>query len=346
MPTSTITFIANKEYFQEPSGGGNDIHSDVNALQSLGYKVNLLTINITGILTSKNTKKIVPFKDLGESILFFSGFLSAERLCQIFPIELMKNKKVINIKDVHFFRELRSEILLKKTNHAIVMERELTIYKACDLILCYNDKEMLMLKRLLPKSNIHLHTYFDPAFIINHKFRYNERLVFAGNFNHLPNLDGIEHLISDLSNLIEDKGIELDIYGPGSIEKLKKYTNLPWLKIHGEVKNRQEIYSAGGIFISPLRFGSGIKVKIIEAALSSMPIISTQESIEGLPLQDTKSVIIYKSKPELQNVFKLLSKNQELQRKISESAFKEMKRYSNKRKIKHILKSLLENLNS
>ena len=295
-----ISFIANEEYFKEPSGGGNDIYSDLHALKSLGYKVNLLTINELGKLSKIETKETVSIKSLGNDVLFFSGFLSAERLCKIFPIELMENKKIINIKDVHFFRELRSEILLKKkTNHQMVMKRELRIYKACDLVLCYNDKEMVLLQKLLPKTNIQLHTYYDPTFIRNPEFRFNKRLVFAGNFNHIPNLDGVHHLISDLTGFIEDKGLELNISGPGSLEKLVEYKNLSWLKVHGQVSNRHDIYKDGGIFISPLRFGSGIKIKLIEAALSSMPIISTPESIEGLPFQEIKSAIVYRSKQDL-----------------------------------------------
>ncbi|MBT8637308.1 glycosyltransferase family 4 protein [Polynucleobacter paneuropaeus] len=327
-----ISFIANEEYFKEPSGGGNDIYSDLHALKSLGYKVNLLTINELGKLSKIETKETVSIKSLGNDVLFFSGFLSAERLCKIFPIELMENKKIINIKDVHFFRELRSEILLKKkTNHQMVMKRELRIYKACDLVLCYNDKEMVMLQKLLPKTNIQLHTYYDPTFIRNSEFKFNKRLVFAGNFNHIPNLDGVHHLISDLTGFIEDKDLELNIYGPGSIEKLAEYKNLPWLKVHGQVSNRHDIYKDGGIFISPIRFGSGIKIKLIEAALSSMPIIATAESVEGMPLKDSKTIIAYKSNPDIKTEISKLIENQELQKELSENAFKEIKKYSNNR---------------
>jgi len=332
---SAITFIANQEYFQEPSGGGNDIYSDLHALKNLGYKVNLLTINELGKLSKLETKEAISIKSLGDDVLFFSGFLSAERLCKIFPIELMENKKIINIKDVHFFRELRSEILLKKkTNHQMVMKRELRIYKACDIVLCYNDKEMVMLQKLLPKTNIQLHTYYDPTFIKNPKFKYNERLVFAGNFNHLPNLDGIEHLISYLTKFIEDKGLELNVYGPGSIEKLEKYKDLSWLKIHGEVKNREAIYSDGGIFISPIRFGSGIKIKIIEAALSSMPIIATTESVEGLPLLGEDTFLPYKTKYELFNRINCLRNFKEQLKKISNHAFKVINNHFNENAIR------------
>ena len=339
---SAITFIANQEYFQEPSGGGNDIYSDLHALKNLGYKVNLLTINELGKLSKLETKEAVSIKSLGNDVLFFSGFLSAERLCKIFPIELMENKKIINIKDVHFFRELRSEILLKKkTNHQMVMKRELRIYKACDLVLCYNDKEMVMLQKLLPKTNIQLHTYYDPTFTRNSEFRFNKRLVFAGNFNHIPNLDGVQHLISDLTGFIEDKGIELNVYGPGSEEKLAEYKNLPWLKVHGQVANRQDIYKDGGIFISPIRFGSGIKIKLIEAALSSMPIIATPESIEGLPIQDELSFFLYKAKEGLYKILLSLGESLDLQRNCSHAAYQVMVEYSKESKAKNALNSQL-----
>jgi glycosyltransferase involved in cell wall biosynthesis len=337
-----ISFIANEEYFKEPSGGGNDIYSDLHALKSLGYKVNLLTINELGNLSKLETKETVSIKSLGNDVLFFSGFLSAERLCKIFPIELMENKKIINIKDVHFFRELRSEILLKKkTNHQIVMKRELRIYKACDLVLCYNNKEMVMLQKLLPKTNIQLHTYYDPTFIRNSEFKFNKRLVFAGNFNHIPNLDGVHHLISDLTGFIEDKDIGLNIYGPKSLEKLAEYRNLPWLKIHGQVANRQDIYKDGGIFISPLRFGSGIKIKLIEAALSSIPIIATPESIEGLKLNANEASFIYSTRGELKIQILEATSNLKKMSKIAKIAFESISMLSKKENFFENLKNEL-----
>jgi hypothetical protein len=333
-----ISFIANEEYFKEPSGGGNDIYSDLHALKSLGYEVNLLTIDELGKLIKLETKQVVSIKSLENDVLFFSGFLSAERLCKIFPIELMENKKIINIKDVHFFRELRSEILLKrKTNHQIVMKRELRIYKACDLVLCYNEKEMIMLQKLLPNTNIQLHTYYDPTFVRNPEFRFNRRLVFAGNFNHIPNLDGVRHLISDLTGFIEAEDIELNIYGPGSREKLAEYKNLTWLNLHGQIANRQDIYKDGGVFISPLRFGSGIKIKLVEAALSSMTIIATPESVEGLPFRQDESILCYYSKKDLQRQLKSVLNDTNTQKNISKEAYLLINRFSNTKNWSHLI---------
>jgi hypothetical protein len=52
-----ISFIANEEYFLEPSGGGSDILSDLYTLEGMGYKLNLLTINRLGKLRTIQNKK-------------------------------------------------------------------------------------------------------------------------------------------------------------------------------------------------------------------------------------------------------------------------------------------------
>jgi glycosyltransferase involved in cell wall biosynthesis len=325
-----ISLIANEEYFLEPSGGGNDIYSDFYLLRSLGLSSRIITISEIGEKKELNSKRLLVDKDFKNDVLFFSGFISAERFSKQVPLPQLKNKKIINIKDVHFFRELRSEMLLvKKSNHQNVMTRELKIYSSCDLILCYNLKEMTLLKKLLPSNQFQMHTYFDANFISNSTFKKNNRLLFAGNFNHLPNLDGVNKLILDLKGFIENKNTNLDIYGPESINKLSEFSDLSWIRLCGTVPNKEDIYKDGGIFISPIRFGSGIKIKLIEAALSSLPIIATPESVEGMPLENLNSVLLYKSKNELHHHLETLLINDFLQQQLADSAFQEMQMFSN-----------------
>ena len=68
-----------------------------------------------------------------------------------------------------------------------------------------------------------------------------------------------------------------------------------------------DIYKKGGVFLSPIRYGSGIKIKIIEAALSHLPIIATPESLEGLGLVKNESVLVYESSEELANILEFVN---------------------------------------
>lgn len=281
-----IFLIANEEYLLSQSGGGNDIKSDMHALRMIFNEIIIISLS-----RDRRNETIEKIKK-GIDPLFFSGFLSFERFfSQTTPSDYRNNKRITNIKDLHFFRELRSEMLSQEAsgNHKKIMEREMTVYKYSDIVLSYSDDEIRLLKKLDENINICKHYYYNPEFQPQNKFKYNNNLIFIGNFEHKPNLDGI--LSFDEKYEFSSNEFTFKIYGQHAIETLKKERLTNKFSIIGEINDPMECYSEGGLFISPIRFGGGIKIKIIEAALSSLPILATPESVEGLNLTAEVSYI-------------------------------------------------------
>ena len=323
-----ITLIALSDTLESPSGGRNDIYSDINILEKNEYDVDLLSIYKNGDLRSIADNKDVDHNRISENVIFFSGFQAAERLYAKHGIERFSQFKIINVKDLHFFRELRQEmLLLKKTGHMKILTRELEIYETCNLILSYSDDEINILKKLNPKLNVQKNYYFDPNFTPSNFFRHNKNLIFSGNFNHKPNEDGIIFFIENYISVLKEKKILLEIYGPNS-DKLKGINrDEDCIKLMGFVKNSIQVYENGGVFISPIRFGAGIKIKLIEAALCHIPIIATKESIEGLPLEHNKSVLLFDCEKTLNEC---LNKTTEELKLIASNAYKNISTISNK----------------
>jgi len=301
-----IIFISCEEHHSTPSGGGNDILSDIYLLDLLKYKISHLVIDKRGRIKDKDKNEFIdPTKlKIFDSILFFSGFLSAERFTLILNLDDIINKKIMNIKDIHFVRELRKEMLLKlKGNHQNIQKREMNMFSKMDLLFSYNELELNFLKKLNPNLNISRHYYCNPNFNSVNCFNFSNRLLFSGNFEHHPNLDGINYLLSEFQDLLFKLDWNYEIYGPHS----NKIIDIPYkirnhIKIMGFVGQATDIYKQGGVFLSPIRYGSGIKIKIIEAALSHLPIIATEESIEGLGLINNESVLVYKNSEDLANI--------------------------------------------
>ena len=323
----TISFVASKEHLETPSGGRNDILSDIHILEQCGFNVDLFSIDKNGSIYSIQRNQIEDYRSFSNNYLYFSGFQSAENLYKKYGLNKFKQIKVINIKDVHFYRELRMEMLLSyKTNHQEIMNRELKVYKTCNLILSYSKDEIKLLKNLDPLLNIQQHFYYSPTFKAKNYYSNMKRLVFSGNFKHRPNADGINHLISKYGNVIENSGYVYEIYGAYSYEYVKNPHSLKSIKLMGFVKDSLDIYKAGGVFLSPLRFGAGIKIKLIEAALCNLPIIATKESIEGLPLEKDISTLIY---TDLRSLESCLKSDDEILFKIAQNARRNVEKMSN-----------------
>lgn len=86
------------------------------------------------------------------------------------------------------------------------------------------------------------------------------------------------------------------------------------------VDDLRPFYSKSRVFVSPLNFGSGIKVKVISALYRGIPTVTTSIGVEGLNLINGEE-IFYEDTPLKQvECIKLLMNHEELWTKISKKS--------------------------
>ena len=113
-------------------------------------------------------------------------------------------------------------------------------------------------------------------------------IVFIGPSQHKPNFYAIKWFLDNCWNALlkTDSKFKLLIVGKWdktSINQISKgYKNLNFM---GFVKDLHTVLQ-NGIMIVPLTIGSGIRMKILEAAANGIPVVSTTIGAEGLPLTD------------------------------------------------------------
>jgi glycosyltransferase involved in cell wall biosynthesis len=118
------------------------------------------------------------------------------------------------------------------------------------------------------------------------------RLVFLGNVGHRPNLDAIEYFVRDILPLLKRDGREVvfDVVGPcgdtGVMERLGGQAIF-----RGFAPNLAGTLAAYDLLVAPIRFGSGTRVKLLDAMACRIPIVTTAAGAEGLPLVDGEHVL-------------------------------------------------------
>jgi len=111
-------------------------------------------------------------------------------------------------------------------------------------------------------------------------------LFYIGPSKHKPNYFAIKWFLENCwENILkEDKGFKLKVIGIWDKESINslsgKYDNLEFV---GFVENLADILR-NGIMIVPVTIGSGIRMKILEAAANGVPVVSTTIGAEGLPI--------------------------------------------------------------
>jgi glycosyltransferase involved in cell wall biosynthesis len=109
-----------------------------------------------------------------------------------------------------------------------------------------------------------------------------------------PNEDAAEHFARDLIPAIQERIADASfwIVGAQPSERVQKLANLPGIHVTGTVADIRPWISSAAVYASPLRFGLGVKNKILEAMACGAPIVATSRSLSGTPLIDGRHALL------------------------------------------------------
>ncbi len=117
--------------------------------------------------------------------------------------------------------------------------------------------------------------------------------MFIGGFAHLPNEDGIIWFVQSIFPLIDKNlpGIHLYIVGSHPTEKVKSLASSN-VTVTGYVKDVSFYFEKSRAFVSPLRYGAGVKGKIGQSMAYGLPVVTTSIGSEGMGLKNGHDIMI------------------------------------------------------
>jgi glycosyltransferase involved in cell wall biosynthesis len=113
--------------------------------------------------------------------------------------------------------------------------------------------------------------------------------MFIGNYRHEPNWDAVRYLKSTIWPLIRKKlpKASLKIYGAYCSEKVYQLTNeRERFIVLGRAKDAKEVTEKSKVSLAPIRFGAGIKGKLLESMSCGTPSVTTSVGAEGMTIDD------------------------------------------------------------
>lgn len=120
------------------------------------------------------------------------------------------------------------------------------------------------------------------------------RLVFLGSENHYPNKEGIEWLMSEVGELLREVGVPIYLVGRWSQQTKEKWEKEYGVTFTGFIDDLHS-FMFESILLAPIRYGGGLKTKVMEAMKLGIPVIATSHAAEGLPVENEKHLIITNS---------------------------------------------------
>ncbi|EDY81662.1 glycosyl transferase, group 2 family protein [Verrucomicrobiia bacterium DG1235] len=193
--------------------------------------------------------------------------------------------------DIHHLR-LELEAIYKDVEELKILKtrkQEIELWEKADYLL-YPSKEEVdyIASKGFAEKAVEVPIYFyDP----NSKperlpFEESDGILFVGNFNHPPNLDGINWFFDEIYPKIRTKlpNVSITIAGssiPSSIKSLSS-KHISIRSNISDIELKIE-YLSSKISIVPLRFGAGVKGKVLESLFYQTPIVTTSFGAQGIP---------------------------------------------------------------
>jgi glycosyltransferase involved in cell wall biosynthesis len=120
-------------------------------------------------------------------------------------------------------------------------------------------------------------------------------LLYVGTLNWEANVDGLLWFFDEVLPLVlnKDPGVLVKIVGGKPDQRLlDKAQHIPQVTFTGFVKDLEPLFKEARVSIAPLRFGSGIKVKVLNSMCRGLPIVTTSIGAEGIDAHHMKELAI------------------------------------------------------
>lgn len=120
-------------------------------------------------------------------------------------------------------------------------------------------------------------------------------ILFIGTLTWEPNIDGLLWFLENCWSIIKEHhpDVKLVIGGKSPDRRLLEWADRDSaIAIPGFIEDPEHYFTKARVFIAPLRFGSGMKVKVLNAMYRGIPTVTTDIGTEGLQVEDGVHVAV------------------------------------------------------
>ncbi len=166
---------------------------------------------------------------------------------------------------------------------------ELLMALAADAVITHSSHELTLLQRDVPEANAHLVPWEVAPDPIAVPFAARTGVAFVGSFGHGPNLDAALFLVEKVMPLVweQEPLIPCLLVGsdlPAVLRTAAKAAPAGRVEVLGRVPRLGPVWDRVRLSAAPLRFGAGLKGKVLDSLAAGIPCACTSIAAEGAGL--------------------------------------------------------------
>jgi GT2 family glycosyltransferase len=299
----------------DQDAGSVMVFNHVRILQSLGYKVTFVSDNLV-----RDEKYTSNLQRIGIECLYWPYISSikshleafgsyydfvfiaradiAEKHIDAVKANCRRARIIFHTVDLHFVREQRQAELENNPHLAESALRrkhqELSLAKKFDCTLVVSDYE----KHLLLKENPRLNVAVVPLTLEmpgrQGGFADRTDLLFIGGFQHTPNVDAVLYFTKKIYPAIKRQlpNVQLYVVGSRAPAEILELACEGSIAVTGHVPDVAPYFNRCRLSVAPLRYGAGLKGKVITSLSYGLPMVASTIACEGIGIEDGEEVLI------------------------------------------------------
>ena len=293
--------------------GSEAVLSHMQAMQGLGYSVSLvgaddlagadpaldaLGVACLGRPVYASVEDVLRRQAGCFDVVYLHRAPVAARYLHLARVYQPRARIVFSVADLHHLRlerqaavEDRPELLA--ASRAMRLQ-ECTAAWGADAVITHSEAEAALLRQAVPSARVHVVPWAVKTRVGPQPgFAGRSGVAFIGHGGHAPNRDAAHWLVEAVMPMVwqADPGIACLLAGsalPSDVQALAR----PGVEVLGWAADLQSVFDRVRLTIAPLRYGAGVKGKVLASLAARVPCVMTPVAAEGLPLTPALRALI------------------------------------------------------
>ena len=192
--------------------------------------------------------------------------------------------------------------------YSVIQWRRLRRFEArtmalCDLTLCVSETDAAALQAIAPDRPLIVApngvdvVYYSPEGLPRQRPHFD--VIFSGTMDYRPNMDAVNWLVAEVWPLVqraEDPGrarpVRLALIGRNPPTEITALVRHPGVTVTGSVADDRPYFAGTTVYVVPMRYGGGIRLKLLNALAMGCATVSTTAGIEGVGVRHEEHLLI------------------------------------------------------
>ncbi len=189
---------------------------------------------------------------------------------------------VYAVADLSHVRAEREAALFGTNPPPGLRDAELSAARAADAVATHSPVEAVLLERALPGARAHFVPWAVPPRPVAAPFADRAGIGFLGSFGHPPNLDAARVLLDEIMPAVwQAAPLPCLLAGSGMPPWLRRRAGA-LVRVIEHLPDTEDLWRLVRVSAAPLRFGAGVKGKVLDSLSAGIPCVCSPIAAEGL----------------------------------------------------------------